>query len=298
MPEHTSPFHGYIEIEPPLSVAQRDFINSLPFPLDITQDGSRAVFSGESSETRMPALWTATLIDTYLRLSPEVMRGKAVHRRDQNVPDFTGHLCNGIIKCRGHHDITVLNNRVGRVLCYPAESIEWLNEPEDEAAMLKFLPHPDGWERPYFIDYIGGIPSKNPGPDILEQIARIPNRASFSALLSFSYRLEDDAASWLLKNHEAVRAEIGIPAMNRLLLAMIGGEQESRRFAEVLVPDMVIEEKAVEGDPGRVAEYVRVVGRTEHNGVPLVVDIEAKMALERVIVQAAITAWSIIRRSA
>lgn len=317
MPGDTSPFHGHIQIEPPLSAAQRDFINSLPFPLSITADGRRAVFSGESAETRMPTLWTATLIDTYLRLSPEVMRGKACHRRDQGVPDFTGHLCNGVIKCRGHHDITVLNNRVGKVLCYPAQTIEWLNEPEDEAAVLELLSLLNDWEwRPRhpsdfleggsFVGYGKAALAKYEKPyerrygqaEKLDDWPAPSKRTSFSPLLSFSYRLETDATGWLLKNHDAIRDEIGIHAMNGLLMALIGGEAEARRFAEILVPGLAIEEKEVEGDPGRVAEYVRVIGRTEHDGAPLVVDVEVKMPLHLAIVQTAITAWGTLRRQA
>lgn len=170
MPEMSaSPFSGFITIEPPLSNEERDYVNafkrtrrvdrvqgphflttrdpasdinvidenrpaygqpSLWCQWEITQDGRRIVFDEGEREFEKPLEWMAYLIDHFLRLNPFVMEEFAQVRRDYGIPNFTGHICNGHIQCRKHHNILVENNRVGRELSWPNGKVEWVNEPE------------------------------------------------------------------------------------------------------------------------------------------------------------------------
>lgn len=123
-----SDFSGFIEIIPPLSEEQSAYINSRHFPWRITEDGRRIVAHEQADKTTVPAFWMARLIDTFLRLDPAVMKGPAEHRH--GAPSFSGHICNGHIQCRAHHNIVVENNHVGKELSWPNGEIEWLNKPE------------------------------------------------------------------------------------------------------------------------------------------------------------------------
>jgi hypothetical protein len=170
MPEiNASPFAGFIQITPPLSKAERDYINAFkstrrvdrvqgPYYVsridpasdayvidpdtpsygqpsvwcqwEITEDGSRIVFDEDENEFENPIEWMVYLIDHFLSLKPFAMEEFPQVRRDYGVPDFTGHICNGHIQCRKHHNIVVENNRVGRELSWPNGKVEWLNDPE------------------------------------------------------------------------------------------------------------------------------------------------------------------------
>ena len=170
MPEmNASPFAGFITISPPLSEAERDYINAFkstrrvdrvqgPYFLsridpasdayvidpdtpsygqpsvwcqwEITEDGRRIVFDEDEHKFEKPLEWMVYLIDHFLRMKPFVMEEFAQVRRDYGVPDFTGHICNGHIQCRKHHNIVVENNRVGKELSWPNGKVEWMNEPE------------------------------------------------------------------------------------------------------------------------------------------------------------------------
>jgi hypothetical protein len=171
---HSSDFSGFIEITPPLSKEERDYINafkstprvdclqgpyfvtkmnpasaikvrhhdipaygqpSLRCQWEITEDGSRIVFDrivfdeGEH-EFDKPLEWMVYLIDHFLRLKPFIMEEFPQVLREYGIPNFSGHICNGHIQCRKHHNIIVENNRVGKELSWPNGRIEWLNEPE------------------------------------------------------------------------------------------------------------------------------------------------------------------------
>lgn len=124
---HSSPFAGFIEISPPLSQEEWSYINSVITPWQIAEDGGRIVPSG-SVYTDSPAEWLAGVIDTFIRLDPAIMK-RPIEARI-GVPNFAGHICNGHIQCRHHHNIVVENNRVGRELSWPSGKVEWLNQPE------------------------------------------------------------------------------------------------------------------------------------------------------------------------
>lgn len=170
MPEmNSSPFAGFIEISPPLSPEERGYINAFkktrrvdrvqgPYFVttkdpttddyvvdpdtpaygqpsvrchwEIAEDGSRIVFDETDDEFEKPLEWMVYLINHFLRLKPFVMEEFSQVRDDYGIPNFSGHICNGHIQCRKHHNIVVENNHVGKELSWPNSEVEWLNEPE------------------------------------------------------------------------------------------------------------------------------------------------------------------------
>lgn len=139
---YTTEFEGFIEIVPPLSEAERDYINKFaatrrmecvqgPYYVDrggdfgqdngpdvisynspppgqpglwcqwmISDDGSRIEWNG-NEKFYSAAEWMAYIIDHFIRPGAEVMKLSTDQRSALNIPDFTGHVCNGVIGAQG-----------------------------------------------------------------------------------------------------------------------------------------------------------------------------------------------------
>ncbi len=212
---YTTTFHGSVKIEPPLSAAQVAYINNkicgtyhdnedFGQPEGycqwvISADGSAIEWNGGEKFYHASA-WMVWMIDTLLRPDAAINVLPADYRFDHNVPQFTGHMCNGVIKAQGEEAgdswaLTVRANLVGIFGGDPDRPAEYLNKPEpgilrdDSSPLMQFAlrigmdadversPYKMSAQE-YFLDHMF---------DVVKQIG--PDRAS---LLAVAFAREDE----------------------------------------------------------------------------------------------------------
>lgn len=169
---YTTEFEGFVTIDPPLSEAERDYINKFsgtrrmhcvqgPYYVDrggfmgqdhgpdvieynhpaegqpglwcqweISEDGGRIQWDG-GEKFYNAETWMQYIIDHFIGAKPKVMTLPATQRFDLNIPDFTGHVCNGVIDAQGEERgdawrMGVRDNRVG-IQDDMAQPVKWLD---------------------------------------------------------------------------------------------------------------------------------------------------------------------------